>query len=552
MSDVTDRIPAEQILGADEWFAPGPAALIGSQCPDCGTQSFPACAFCWRCGTIAARVLLPRTGTVLARSRVHVTPAGFPASYDVGVVALSDELHILVRFGEQAPGRGEPATVTVGLLREDTGQPVFGPVFTAGGAGQATAGRPGARRDSADGFPADSGRYAAGTTVGRRREGPLGICVAGVATTRFGRLDTPAEQLAAQAALAAVADAGLSAGDIDAVVVGSAFSTAALGQRMLRHVPWGGRRLLNVENACASGTTALAEAAALVRAGLADAVVAVGADTPLRSGGGLIQLDLSGPVAGVGVTLPALYALVADVYRSKYGTPPDAFAEVVVRSRQAATANADAYRREPVTREQVLASRPIADPVTLFQCTPNADGASAVVVVADRLRSLCPHPGVELAALVLQSGMSKDRFSGSGIVQRAARAAYAQAGIHPRDVGIVELHDAFAPAALTYLESLGLAQPGTAASRMLAGGFRGGSEAALNTGGGLLSRGHPPGATGLAQVAELVRQLRGEAAGRQLPDPGAALVHTMGGTILELEANACTVGVLRRVPYKTS
>jgi benzoylsuccinyl-CoA thiolase BbsB subunit len=257
---------------------------------------------------------------------------------------------------------------------------------------------------------------------------------------------------------------------------------------------------------------------------------------------------MSGPVAGVGVTLPALYALVADTYRARFGASADAFAEVVVRSREAARTNPNAFRRDQVTRDEVLASRPVADPVTLFQCTPNADGASAVVVVADHLRSRNPHPQVELSALVLRSGMTKDRFTGEGIVQRAAAAAYAQANTDPSEIGIVELHDAFAPAGLTYLESLGLAQPGTAASRLLAGEFRGESDAALNVGGGLLSRGHPPGATGLAQVTELVQQLRGEAGDRQLSDPGVALVHTMGGTILELEANACTVGVLERVP----
>jgi acetyl-CoA acetyltransferase/uncharacterized OB-fold protein len=532
MTAVTGPRADSVVLGAGDWFAPDVPALLGSECPRCGTRAFPAGAFCWRCAGPTARVALPRTGTVVARTRVRVAPQGFPPVYDVGVVALSTDLHILVRFDETAPGHGEPVSVTTGPVRIDDGRTVLGPVFTVGGA------RPEPR-------PVPDGPQGAP----ERAAGPrLGVSVAGVATTDFGRAELPGEQLAAQAALAAVADAGLAASDIDAVVVGSAFSTAALGQRMLRHVPWGGRRLLNVENACASGTTALAEAAALVRAGLADAVVAVGADTPLRSGGGLIPLDLSGPVAGVGVTLPALYALVADGYRARNGTAVDAFAEVVVRSRAAAATNPHAYRREPLTRADVLASRPIADPITLFQCTPNADGASAVVVVADHLRSRNPHPQVELASLVLRSGMARDRFSGNGIVARAAREAYLRAGVDPADVGIVELHDAFAPAALTYLESLGLAEAGTAADRLLAGGFRGGSEAALNVGGGLLSRGHPPGATGLAQVTELVQQLRGEAGERQLADPGVGLVHTMGGTILELEANACTVGVLRRVP----
>jgi acetyl-CoA acetyltransferase len=154
---------------------------------------------------------------------------------------------------------------------------------------------------------------------------------------------------------------------------------------------------------------------------------------------------------------------------------------------------------------------------------------------------------VLIAALGLHTGLTKDRFTGGSVVERVARSVYAQAGIDPRDVGVVELHDAFAPAALTNLEYLGLAEPGTAGPRLLSGGFAGGATGPmLNPSGGLLSRGHPPGATGLAQVAELVRQLRGEAGDRQVADPGVALLHTMGGTVLELETNACTIGVLRR------
>ena len=523
------------VLGAGDWFDSDGPALIGSQCSRCHAHSFPPSRFCWRCGSQAASVRLPASGRVLAKSTVRVAPQGFPAMYDVGIVELLPELRILARFDEHAPPHGDPVTVTLGHLRDDAvGKPVFGPVFTAGGT-------PHRRSTTTD--PA----VDLDVTPRDRRAEPLGVAVAGAATTPFGRPDLPAEELAAQAALAAVTDAGLQPTEIDAVVAGSAFSTAALGQRMARHVPWGGRRLLNVENACASGTTALAEAAALVRAGMASAVVAVGADTPARSGGGLIGLDLSRPVAGVGVTLPALYALVADLHRSRHGTSVEALAEVVVRSRAAARRNPDAYRREPVTRADVLSSRTIADPLTLLQCTPNADGAAAVVVVADHLRRRLTNPRVELAALTLGSGMPKDRFSEDGIVRRTAQAAFAQARAGPRDVNVVELHDAFAPAALVYLEELGLAEPGTAAHRVLSGGFTGTGDVAFNVGGGLLSRGHPPGATGLAQVTELVRQLRGQAGDRQVPNAEIGLVHTMGGTILELEANACTVGVLKRV-----
>lgn len=529
---MTAELSSARVLGEGWWYDAGESALRGSVCSVCATPSFPPRTFCWRCNGRMSSQLLPRGGRVIARTCVHVAPSGFPERYDIGVVQLAADLHVMARFRDEAPEHGQLVSVQTGLLRQDADGPVVGPVFAPDPT--VAVGRVPGRADPA------------ASDCGRPQTAPLGITVAGVATTAFGRPDLPAEELAGRAALAAVADAGLSPTEVDAVVVGSAFSTAALGQRMLRHTPWGGRRIVNVENACASGTSALAEAAALVRAGFADVVVAVGADVPLRSGGGLIRLDQDDPVAGIGVTLPALYALVADCYQARYGTPDDAFAEVVVRSRNNAATNENAFRRDPVTRAEVLAARPIADPLTLFECTPNADGAAAVVVVANHLAHRIPHPPVEIAALALRSGLARDRFTGTSIVQQLAREAYAQAGVDAGQVRAVELHDAFAPAALINLEHLGLAEPGSAGERLLRGDFGGGSFGpVLNPSGGLLSRGHPPGATGLAQVTELVRQLRGEKGEVYGPDD-VALVHTMGGTVLELETNACTVGILRR------
>lgn len=531
------ELAAGRVLGADGWYDPAEQRLRGSRCGTCGTRSFPTRAFCWRCSNTMLPELLPRSGTVVARSTVRVSAPGFPDRYDVGVVELAPGLRVLARFEDEAPTHGERVSVRTGHVRHEDSGVVLGPVFAHDPGAALVPATP--HEDAA--LPQPEARISRG--------GQLGVTVAGVATTAFGRPDRAAEELAAEAALAAVADAGLRHEDVDALVVGSAFSTAALGQRMLRHVPWGGRRIVNVENACASGTSALAEAVALVRAGLADVVVAVGADVPVRSGGGLIPLDQEDPVAGIGVTLPSLYALVGDLYTSRYGVGSEAFASVVVHSRDNAFRNPDAYRRTPVTREEVLASRAIADPLTLFQCAPNADGAAAVVVVADHVVRRSEHRPVEIAALALTSGFAKDRFTGASVVERVSRAVYAQAGVDPSEIGVVELHDAFAPAALTNLEYLGLADPGTAGTRLMAGEFGiSGGGPSLNPSGGLLSRGHPPGATGLAQVSELVRQLRGEAGERQVDDPGVALLHTMGGTVLELETNACTIGLLRRRP----
>jgi uncharacterized OB-fold protein len=141
------------ILGVGDWFAPEAAALIGSECPGCGTQAFPGGAFCWRCGAPTARMPLPRTGTVVARSRVHVGPPGFPDRYDVGVVALSDDLHIFARFGEPVSEHGAPVTVTTGFLRTEADRPVYGPVFAPGG-GPASRQAGEARRGPATAGPA--------------------------------------------------------------------------------------------------------------------------------------------------------------------------------------------------------------------------------------------------------------------------------------------------------------------------------------------------------------------------------------------------------------
>ncbi|MEA2383488.1 MAG: hypothetical protein QOH72_3459 [Solirubrobacteraceae bacterium] len=521
------------VFGAG-WFDPGEPRLYGSRCPRCDAIAFPARAFCWSCQARATRVPVESRGRILARSRVRVSPTGFPDVYWVALVETADGFRVVARLdeGSAAPAIGDAVALTRGEIRTADAGPVIGPVFTAD---PGPAPEPVSRRAEPARTPA--------APLPRSRP----VYVAGVGMTAFGRHGEAPERLAADAVLAALEDAGVAPGEVGALILGSAFLPAAEGQRALRHLPFGDIPVVNVENACASGTTALLEAVMRVRAGVSAPIVAVGVDAPLAAGGGLIALADDDPVAGAGVTLPALYALMGDHYLHGAGAAPEAFAEVVVRSRAAAASNERAYMRRPATREEVLGSRPIADPITLYECSANADGAAAAVVVGDDWRG--PRERlVEVLALELGAGLTKDRFAPPTPAARVGERAYAAAGVAPEEVDVVELHDAFAPAALISLESLGLAAAGTAAQRLLDGGFAGGDTGpALNPGGGLLSRGHPPGATGLAQVHELVGQLRGEAGGRQVAAVRTGLVHTQGGTVLDLETNACVVGLLRAV-----
>jgi acetyl-CoA acetyltransferase/uncharacterized OB-fold protein len=527
-------IAAPSLAFGAGWFDPAETRLYGSRCPRCDAIAFPARAFCWSCQSAARRVPISSDGRILARSTVRVSPEGFPDEYWVALVETADGFRVVARLDDQsaAPAIGDAVALTSGEIRRLDAGPVIGPVFK---------GVPGPPREPAPVRTEPARNQPAELTS------PRPVYVAGVAMTAFGRHDEPPERLAADAVLAALDDAGIAPADVGALIVGSAFLPAAEGQRTLRHLPFGDIPVVNVENACASGTTALLEAVMRLRAGVAGPVVAVGVDAPLSAGGGLIPLADDDPLAGAGVTLPALYALIGDHYLHRAGAGPEALAEVVVRSRGAAAANDRAFLRAPTTREEVLASRPIADPITLFECSANADGAAAVVVVADPPRGRRDRV-VEILSLELAAGLTKDRFSAPAPATRLGERACAAAGVAPEEVDVVELHDAFAPAALTSLESLGLAGEGTAARRLLAGEFAGGDTGpALNPSGGLLSRGHPPGATGLAQVHELVTQLRGEAGPRQVAGARTGMLHNQGGTVLDLETNACVVGLLRAV-----
>jgi acetyl-CoA C-acetyltransferase len=221
-------------------------------------------------------------------------------------------------------------------------------------------------------------------------------------------------------------------------------------------------------------------------------------------------------------------------------------AAVSVKNHAHAMHNDRAQYRGDYTTDEVLASPLIADPLTLLECSPISDGAAAAVV--GRARGVARD--VRVRASVQRAGGLWDHTSqdvwGYRVVQDTARRAYDAAGIGPQDVDLAEVHDAFTIGELTTTEALGLAAVGEAGSNALSGRSALGGAQPVNPSGGLLSRGHPLGATGVAQLAEVVWQLRGEAGGRQVADARLGLVETMGGGVAGIDGNACVVAVLER------
>jgi acetyl-CoA acetyltransferase len=366
------------------------------------------------------------------------------------------------------------------------------------------------------------------------------VYAAGVATTPFGRhLDRTLGSLAAEAAQGALDDAGLAHSDVQWVVFANAAEGVLSGQEMIRgqvalkDTPLAGLPIFNTENACASGSAAAHLAWLAVASGHVDRAIAVGAEklfhpdktrsfAAIESGTDL-SLDTEGLHPGQGSVMMGAYAAEARRYADRHGDVAKALAAIAVKNRGYAAHNPHAQFRSPVTIADVEASREVALPLRLLTCSPLSDGAAAIVFTADPA-SRTDRPDVRLAGCVAVSH-GGDR----PCVERAAQAAYARAAVTAQDVDVFQLHDACAFAELLQYEQVGITRPGEAVAAVLDGRTGPGGDAPVNTDGGLLSRGHALGATGLAQLGELVRQLRGEAGERQVSAPRLALSVNSGG-----------------------
>lgn len=376
------------------------------------------------------------------------------------------------------------------------------------------------------------------------------IFITGGAMTPFGRHNgVLAPELAQQAILKAMDDAGVEARDIQAIYCANVLGGMILGQLIVRDLGFGGIPVYNVENACASGATAVHLARHAMLAEQYDTVLVFGIEQLTALGGGTIPLQRNDHktelYAKAGMVLPAVYAMRGTRFLHERSATPADLAAVAVKNRRHGSLNEYAQQRTETTVEEVLASRMIADPLTLLQCCPSqVDGAAAVVL---RTRRPVQGRAVKLLSSVVVSGIREradDDILDAEITARAARRAYEQAGLGPQDLDVVELHDAFTIAELLYYEALGLAPRGEAVALLQSGATRLGGRVPVNPSGGLLAKGHPLGATGVAQMVELMWQLQGRAGARQVEGAKVGLTQCTGGGIAGVDHAASSVHLL--------
>jgi acetyl-CoA acetyltransferase len=371
--------------------------------------------------------------------------------------------------------------------------------------------------------------------------------ITGMGITDFGRFPQLTEEAMAQSAiLDALADAGVAITDVQAFYCGNALGASLPGQRTLRELHAGGRAVYNVDNACSSGATALNLALQALEVGQYDTVVVFGMDHLSALGGGPLQLSQRDWNNKRGMVMPALYAMRAMRYMHEHGVKAETLADISVKNRKHGALNPIAKFSKLATREEILASRPVAEPLTLLQCCPAVvDGAAALVVSTKASKGVAKP--VRVLASVVQSGHFETTpvdMTEAEITARTARLAYEQAGVGPHDLSLLEVHDAFTISELLYYEALGLCDRGAAAGLLESGATALGGRVPVNPSGGLLAKGHPPGATGVAQIVEVCEQLQGRAGARQVQGARIGLTQVTGGGIWGVDHAACAVHIL--------
>jgi acetyl-CoA acetyltransferase len=371
--------------------------------------------------------------------------------------------------------------------------------------------------------------------------------ITGVGITDFGRFPELTEESMAQSAiLDALADAGLGVGDVQAFYCGNALGSMLPGQRTLRELHAGGGAVYNVDNACSSGATALNLALQALRAGQYDTVVVFGMDHLSSLGGGPLPLGQRDWNNRRGMIMPALYAMRARRYMHDHGVSAESLADISVKNRKHGALNPIAKFCKLATREEILASRPVVEPLTLLQCCPAVVDGAAALVLSTKPSNGAAKP-VRVLASVVQSGLFETApvdMTEAEITARTARVAYEQAGVGPHDLSLLEVHDAFTISELLYYEALGLCDRGGAPRLLASGATALGGRVPVNPSGGLLAKGHPPGATGVAQIVEVCEQLQGRAGARQVQGARIGLTQVTGGGIWGVDHAACSVHIL--------
>jgi len=375
--------------------------------------------------------------------------------------------------------------------------------------------------------------------------------VVGVDMIKFGRFpDKTVPQLGAEAALLALDDCGLTIQHMEALYCGNLGQASGMvGQRILQQIGQTGIPVVNVANACATGATAFREAWTAVKAGLYDCVLAIGVE---QMGKGL----LGGAGGGSGIpkegllgsgTMPAVFAEAGMEHSRKYGTTFEQFAKVSVKNHHHSTLNPKAMYQMETPLDVVMNAEMISYPVTKLMCSVNVDGSAAAVICSEKkARELgLMKRAVKVRASVLTSDPWQERDlvmpDVNTCTRLAAKKAYEMAGLGPDDIDLIELHDCFATAEILHYENLGLCADGEAGRMIDTGESALGGRIPVNVSGGLLSKGHPLGATGIANIYEVATHLRGEAGKRQVQGARIGMTHVIG------LGSACGIHILEKV-----
>ena len=376
------------------------------------------------------------------------------------------------------------------------------------------------------------------------------VYVVGIDMIRFGRYpDRTVAQLAADAALLALDDCGVGIHDVQALYSGNIGETMT-GQRTLQLIGQTGIPVVNCTNACATGATAFREGWTAIKAGLFDTVLCIGVE---KMAAGMIVKKKIGnePLPAEGLigseTMPAVFSMVGLEHSRKYGTTIEQFAKVSVKNHHHSTFNPKSMYQKETPLEEVLSSEMIAYPNTKLMCSVNVDGAAATVLMSEkraRERGLMGR-----AVRVRASALASDAWSERNQVmqdvntvsRQAAKSAFEMAGLGPEDLNLIELHDCFATAEILHYENLGICGDGEGGRLIDSGETALGGRVPVNVSGGLLSKGHPLGATGIANIYEVATHLRGEAGKRQVQGARIGLTHVVG------LGSACAVHILEKV-----
>jgi acetyl-CoA C-acetyltransferase len=367
------------------------------------------------------------------------------------------------------------------------------------------------------------------------------VAIVGAGMTRFGELwQSSLRDLFVEAAVAALESAG--ADHLDAMFVGNMSGGQFVGQEhlgplMADHLGMAGVAATRVESACASGGAALGMGFMAVASGLADVVLATGIEK-MTDGADVTNVlasaaDQENEVYH-GITFPGLYAMIARAHMEAHGTTVEDLAWVSVKNHKHGAMNPKAQFRAEVTVDQVLGSSVVADPLRLLHCSPVSDGAAAVLLCPlDQAKDYTDRPIKIIGSGMATSSMAlADRRDPAALdaVSLSAERAYKMAGVAPKDVQVAEVHDCFAIAEICCIEALGLVGAGQGAKAAVSGCTALGGQIPVNTSGGLKSKGHPVGATGVAQAIEIFEQLRGDAGERQVEGARIGLTQNMGGS----------------------